>query len=203
MLVRDGMTSPVMTTTPDALLPGVDDQMAERRVHQLPVVDAGGKLIGIITARDVGLAMAAGGFEKRTVESAMTTEPVTLRPSDTLEHALTLLLRERFGAMPVVDEQGRVVGIFARHDCLKVLSNVLGLEEAGSRVDVEIAKPADELAKALTTLAGHDAQIISAILSNRQGQGARTLYVRLRTIDPGPMRRKLGEAGLKVVEPGD
>ncbi|MCC7144944.1 MAG: CBS domain-containing protein [Phycisphaeraceae bacterium] len=201
MLVRDGMTSPVITTTAETKLLDVGEILAEKRIHQLPVVDSQGRLIGIITDRDVRDALAVGGFEKRTVASAMTADPESVRPQDTLEDAILLLREKRFGALPVVDDQQRVVGLFARFDGLRVLTEVLGVDQPGSRLDIAIQDSAEELPKAIAILAQNEVQVISAVLSRRKDKEGRRLYLRLKSIDTRPLERLMIAAGLRVVGP--
>ncbi len=107
--------------------------LEEHRVNQLPVVQAG-KLLGIVTDRDlrdatraVELAStAASGHpgkadpDKIAVESVMSSNVMTLKPTDTIEQAARLMRRERFGAIPIV-EKGTLRGILTRSDLLEVL----------------------------------------------------------------------------------
>jgi len=107
--------------------------LEEHRINQLPVV-ANGKLIGIVTDRDlrdagaaVGAAAAAASGrkgrvivsdpEKLPVETVMTTDPIIVKPKDSTAAAARIMRRERIGALPVV-ENGRLVGIITRSDVL-------------------------------------------------------------------------------------
>ncbi|MBI1335940.1 MAG: CBS domain-containing protein [Phycisphaera sp.] len=203
MLIRDGMTRPVVTVAPEMLLPGVASMLRDNRIHQLPVVDGEGVLVGIVTDRDVRDARAVDGFDNRSVQSIMTPNPVSVRETDTLEDALLLLHRRRFGALPVVDTKNRVVGIFARHDCLRVLVEVLGLEQPGSRIELHIDKADDDLCKAVGVLGKLEASLVSAVVTREHTGEGRRVYLRLQTIDPTPARKAMQRSGLRVIEPGD
>jgi len=113
--------------------------MEVHRVNQLPVV-VNGRLVGIITDRDVRDAMpgaiaaarAAATTHRRktaeeepTVEAIMTSDVLTLAPGDSVVAAARLLRRERVGALPIV-EGHRLVGILTRSD---VLDAFIGLAE--------------------------------------------------------------------------
>jgi acetoin utilization protein AcuB len=107
--------------------------LEEYRINQLPVVQ-NGKLVGIVTDRDLRdagraveiAASAATGHatkvdpEQIAVESVMTSNVMTLKPTDTIEQAAELMRRERFGAIPIV-EKGTLRGILTRSDLLAVL----------------------------------------------------------------------------------
>ncbi|HUY20615.1 MAG TPA: CBS domain-containing protein [Candidatus Binataceae bacterium] len=116
----------------------------EHRVNQLPVVQAG-RLVGIVTDRDLRdapraveiAAVAASGHhgkadpDKIPVETVMSTNVITLRPTDTIEEAARVMRRERYGALPIV-EKGVLRGILARSDLLEVLLDLCTrLQEKG------------------------------------------------------------------------
>ncbi len=107
--------------------------LEEHRINQLPVVQAG-KLVGIVTDRDLRdasraveiAASAASGHsgkadpEKIAVETVMSSNVKTLKPTDTIEEAARVMRRERYGAIPIVDK-GALRGILTRSDLLDVL----------------------------------------------------------------------------------
>src|SRR2546428_13096325 len=93
-------------------------QMAERRVGAAIVLD-GERLVGILTERDVLLAVASDRDKSATVEDCMTRHPETVEPSDTTDHAAALMIHGGFRHLPVV-EGGRVVGIVSSRDLIRV-----------------------------------------------------------------------------------
>jgi acetoin utilization protein AcuB len=128
------MKFPVHTVKPRDTVAYARALLEEHRVNQLPVV-AGGRLVGIVTDRDLRDAGAAVGAaaaavrgrkgrvfvsdpDKLAVETVMTTNVLTLRPSDPMSEAARLMRRERIGALPVV-EGSRLVGIVTRSDVLE------------------------------------------------------------------------------------
>ncbi len=99
--------------------------METHRVNQLPVV-RNGQLLGIVTDRDLRDAFPSVFDHRKTaasapgqikVESVMTSNVLTLAPSDSMAAAARLMRRERIGAVPVVD-RGLCVGIVSRSDVL-------------------------------------------------------------------------------------
>jgi acetoin utilization protein AcuB len=99
--------------------------LEERRINHLPVVSKG-RLVGIVSSHDLRarafstthpeLAKALEVHPDRVrVNSVMTTEVRTVKPSDNLSYAADLMLRKHIGALPVV-EQGRLAGILSRSD---------------------------------------------------------------------------------------
>jgi CBS domain-containing protein len=136
--VVDVMTKNPLVMTPAETIGQADELMTENRIRQLPVVDQGA-LLGIITDRDIRSFLAQSALvepEERTkalrtkVSEIMTTEPVTLAPDDELHEAVELLIEEKIGGVPVVDEAEGLVGIITYIDVLRCFLNRLEKEQA-------------------------------------------------------------------------
>ncbi len=125
------MSSPVETVKPRDSVAHARVLLERSRINQLPVVKDGA-LIGIVTDRDLRNAAPSAAEQaaadlgqipglidpaKVAVESVMSEKVFSLGPEDTVEDAVRLMRRERFGAIPVVDHN-RVVGILTRSDVL-------------------------------------------------------------------------------------
>jgi CBS domain-containing protein len=101
--------------------------MDEHKIRQLPVVE-GTELLGIITDRDIrsflgGHLLSALEEREKAMEAqvgaVMTTKPITLSPDDGLEEAIELLIEEKVGGIPVVDDEEGLVGILTHIDVLR------------------------------------------------------------------------------------
>jgi acetoin utilization protein AcuB len=133
MRVVDVMTKDPLIVTPSETIAQADELMAENRIRQLPVVNRG-ELVGIITDRDIrsflsgSLLSAPEAREKalRTrIAEVMTSDPVTLSPDDNLQEAVELLINEKIGGIPVVDEAEGIIGIVTYVDILRCFLNRL------------------------------------------------------------------------------
>jgi CBS domain-containing protein len=141
MRVRDVMSSPVVTVTADAPLKDVITTLLDHAITAAPVVDAGGRLVGIVTEADLlsrpaygpgrgrPLHLLAGYFagtdpqwlrkaEGLTARDVMTHAVATTRPSTDIHSAARQLLEQRIKSLVVTDATGAVVGIVARRDVL-------------------------------------------------------------------------------------
>ena len=118
MLVRSRMTQPVVTIRQDADFHEALALMQRKRLRRLPVLDADGRLSGIVVERD--LLMAATRFVASHVElnEFMTHNVVTATPDMTLKQVATLMLELRIGGLPVI-ENGELVGIITESDIFK------------------------------------------------------------------------------------
>ena len=147
--VRDVMTSEVVTVGEQASFKEIAATMDEHRVSALPVLDAEGRVAGIVSEADLLLKEEfpegpAGGrlFQGRrqreerakaagaTAAELMTAPAVTIGPDATVTEAARLLHRHGIKRLPVVDPAGPLLGIVSRADLLKVFL----------RADAEIAQ---------------------------------------------------------------
>ena len=96
-------------------------RMVERSVGAAIVLD-GERLVGILTERDVLLAVASDRDQVAAVEDCMTAHPETVEPSDTTDHAAALMIHGGFRHLPVVDGD-KVVGIVSIRDLMRVTLN--------------------------------------------------------------------------------
>jgi acetoin utilization protein AcuB len=127
MKVVDVMTEAPVTVTPSETIRQADGLMDENNFRQIPVVN-GQELVGIITDRDIR-SFLSGSLHSSTedwdkamntnVSTVMTTQPITVAPDDDLAEAVEILLTEKIGAVPVVDEAAGLVGILSYVDVLR------------------------------------------------------------------------------------
>ena len=133
--VRDCMTRSAVTIHSDALVRGAVEMMKKRKLRHLPVVDRGGRLVGIVTDRDLRqvvfdpriqarLGDLAAALGTLTVRDVMTWGVVTVRPETEIRQAAQLMREQKVGALPVV-EGDRVIGILTESDLLRVFRDVL------------------------------------------------------------------------------
>jgi CBS domain-containing protein len=141
--VRDAMTRNPTTIDPDAALETAAAVMSEREIRHLPVVDDGGRLVGMLSDRDVrGVVLAptlgqylspaarkaleavSAALRDVRVRDAMTWDHVAIEPGAPLAQAAALMFEGRFGSLPVV-EGGVLVGIVTERDVLKALAVLL------------------------------------------------------------------------------
>jgi acetoin utilization protein AcuB len=127
--VRDLMTREPITVKASAKLRDAVELVMVRRIRHIPVLDEGGKLVGIITDRDVKRslpsplsAIAAEEYEMilddTDIGRIMTREPATIGVEARVSEALELLISAKVGGLPVVSD-GRLVGIFTERDALR------------------------------------------------------------------------------------
>lgn len=112
-----------LAETPESVLEAAC-RMRERRVGTLVIVDAVGKPVGLLTDRDLALRVVAAGADPRgmCVGQVMTANPRTVKESTPIEAALSLMRSGSFRRLPVVNDDGKLVGIVSLDDVLGLLA---------------------------------------------------------------------------------
>jgi len=132
--VQDVMTRTVAVVAADTPFKEVARRLAEHRVAALPVIDARDRAIGIVSEADLLVKEEHIGLDRRrrrataedlrkstatTAREVMTSPAVTIGPDAPLADAARVMHERGFRSLPVVDADGRVIGIVARRDLLK------------------------------------------------------------------------------------
>ena len=155
MKVSDVMTRNVVTVTTRTPLKEVARQLVRRRVSGLPVVDDDGSVIGVVSEGDILVKERDRGpgrgslldhlfegdgaglkHEARDAGDAMTSPAVTIRPDRTVAEAAAMMLDRCVNRLPVVNRDGRLVGIVTRADLVRAFVRDDDAIEAEIRNDV-------------------------------------------------------------------
>ena len=151
--VSEVMQREVVTVHEGDHLDLADDIMRLGRIRHLPVLN-GDRLVGVVSSRDLLAASLSTsfGFDEayrrdfiRTldVDEVMTRDVETAHPTDPVEDAARRMLRRKFGCLPVVDDDGKLVGLLCESDLVRA-----ALGDTGSDVEAEfeaLARVRDEL----------------------------------------------------------
>jgi CBS domain-containing membrane protein len=124
--VADFMTKDLVTVRESDDLALAESLLRLGGIRHLPVVN-GGRLVGLLTHRDVLRSGQSGRPSARTllVSEIMTRELTTVRPGMGLSQAARLMLERKFGCLPVCDEQGRLVGIVTEADFVRFAADMV------------------------------------------------------------------------------
>lgn len=129
MIVRELMTGAVITAQPSMPILDARNLMLKERIRHLPVTDAEGRLLGIITDRDIRLNLPSQAtslsvweinhlLAKLTVGDVMTESVISVGPDRPARDAAQLMVDHQIGALPVEDT-GRLVGILTETDLVR------------------------------------------------------------------------------------
>ena len=188
MTVKDRMSSPAVTATPETRTKDALQTMYIRKIRRMPVVDDRGKLVGIVTQRDL--------FEKgqadTPVGAIMSRDPYTIAIDTSVVHAATLMRNLGLGGLPVLDH-GQLVGIITESDIFDAFLELLGAGRAGTRMVLPVSGIAEGVAQILKALAPTGAELTGLTPDTERGGPA--VIVTAAERDPRDLVRALKNAG--------
>ena len=117
MKIRDAMTFDPVTCEPGETLRVVATRMLDHDCAAVPIVRSG-ELVGIVTDRDIVSRAVARGWNTAEIPAAvvMSTPLVAVHPDDTFDSAIRMMTENHVHHLPVIDDDGRLVGIVAQSD---------------------------------------------------------------------------------------
>ncbi len=179
MLVQDVMTREPLTVTPETRVKQAVTLLAERKISALPVVDGPGHVIGIVSEADLIRDAFApdsrahelphddtGRTPALLVSEVMTSPAVTVHERTDLAEVVEVMTSRRLKSLPVVDAQGRVVGMLSRSDVLRVRArpdDVLAHEVSDLLASLEHADWVVEVCDGAVTIEGPDNELDRSI----------------------------------------
>ena len=124
--VADVMTSKVVTLSPHHSFSEAANLMNDRYFRHCVVVDAQGKIVGVISDRDILRALARNpNARSKSLDQIMTRNPITVRRDTPIAEAVSKIVSKRINCLPVIDEDGGVCGIITSTDLLKSYQQLL------------------------------------------------------------------------------
>jgi acetoin utilization protein AcuB len=163
------MTENPITMRPDGDYLAAIAIMRAGKLRRLPVVEADGRLVGIISISTLQSIQSTDAPKEQAIQAdgvlvrvgeLMTREVITVSPDYPLEEAAGLMIRHRIGSLPVV-EDGKVVGIITDTDIFRVLVQVLGAGSSTIRVSVEVDNKPGQFAELTRRVASVGGNILS------------------------------------------
>jgi acetoin utilization protein AcuB len=189
------MSKSPVTAKPSTSIMKAAKLMKENGFGRLPVVDDDGKLVGIVSDRDIKEASPSKAttldmhelyylLSEIKVADIMTKSVIAVGPDDTVEKAAVLMLRHNVGGMPVVDKDGKVVGVITDSDVFKVLVSITGVLSGGLQFAFELPNVSGSLRTVLDDLKAHDVRILSVLTSYDEAPpDKRTVYIRVQPME--------------------
>jgi acetoin utilization protein AcuB len=215
MFISKSMTQEVLTIDEHADIAQAQAMMDKHRIRHLPVVEEDNFLIGIVTDRDIRSALpspylpvsdsaaSTKRLQEIKIKDIMTKNPVSISPSDTIQDALLLIQKIRVGALPVVDEHGRLKGIISVRDLLRAFTNVLGLGEPGMLLGILVEQKIGQMKKIVDAITEEKVSFGSILVARYWDEGKRAVFPYLLTQNVGPIKRKLEKMGYTLLDPMD
>lgn len=215
MFVSRSMARKVTTVDKATGLLDAQGLMRRLEIRHLPVVDADNRLVGMITDRDIRsalpieLAKGSGDPHEREkyahlkVGDAMSTDLLSVSPNHTLQDALLLLEKKKVGALPVVDEKNRIVGILSVRDLMRAFINVLGIGQPGTLLCILAEEKIGQLKKIIDIIAEENISCASVLVARYWEKDKRAVFPYLLSNNVTRVKKRLKEIGFTLLDPMD
>ncbi len=210
MLVKERMTPNPITVTVDTSMHEALRLMRERKVRRFPVLDKAGKLVGMVSEKDLLYASPSPAttlsvFEVNyliaqvKVGQVMSRELITICDDCLLEEAARIMVDNKVSGLPVL-HNGRLVGIITETDLFRIFLELLGARERGLRLTLSVSCQKGMLAKLTGTVAtlGGDIIALGTFAGEQPGRGLLTLKV--RDVNAQVLLDALKPLGIEVID---
>jgi acetoin utilization protein AcuB len=209
MLVKDRMTPNPKVIGPDASHPEALRILHKEKYSYLPVVDKGGKLIGMLTETDLLHAAPSSAtslsiyemnylLSNLKVREVMSSPPITVAEDAPIEEAARLLIEKGIGALPVLRGE-TLVGIITETDIFKTFVEILGGGHAVLRLTLRSPDKPGELARLTGEIAKLGGNIHSVASFRSEDQQHVYFVFRMDGVDEKQLIPALKEMGEQVV----
>ncbi len=194
MLIIDWMKTKLITVPPETNLYKCRRLFKEKHISRLPVVDASGNFVGLLSDTDIkdfspAKATAMEIIEinellrETTVARVMDKSPVTINYKGTVEQAAMRMVEGRVSCLPVVNDEGRLVGILTDWDIFMAFVATTGSSlTEGAEMEFRLSRERGKLREILDRLGEIKVQI-STVLTNSNDDGSRTVKVQFYSED--------------------
>jgi acetoin utilization protein AcuB len=211
MLVKERMTSPAMTVSPETSFQDALKLMRDHKFRRIPVVDHDGKLVGIVSERDLlhaspSPATSLSVWEvnyllwKLKVADIMTHHVITISQEAPIEDAANLMVTRKIGGLPVVDNANRVVGVVTETDIFKAFAEMLGSGEKGLRLTLKVPSGGGTLARLAQAIYDAGGLIVSVGSLDKESAKERELIIKVRGVNKDKIVSTLEALGDHVID---
>ena len=213
MFVSERMATDLITIGPDFTIAEARNKMSDNSIRHLPVVDDEGVLIGIVTDRDMRDAMPStlvknADYEETVslimnylVSDIMTKDPITIYGYFTIQDALLVIQKKKVGALPVIDEQGNLIGLLSTRDLLTAFVNVMGINEPGCLLCILVHDKPGQMKKIIDIVAEENISLGSVLTTKSWDGEKRAIFPYLFTNNVINVKKKLMAIGFELIDP--
>ncbi|HKA35888.1 MAG TPA: CBS and ACT domain-containing protein [Thermoanaerobaculia bacterium] len=213
MRVAKWMTPKPFTLKPTESISRAIDLMKEKKIRRVPIVSDAGRLVGIVSDRDLKDVSPSRAttldiwelhyvLDKLKLKEVMTKNPWTVTPEMPIEKAAALMLDKKVEGLPVVDGKGALVGILTEGDIFRALVSLTGVSKKRTRVSLLVPDRAGSIREVADICRGQGGTIFSILGSySKVPAGKRELVMRVECPSPETLQselsRKFGEVAVE------
>jgi len=205
------MHTELITVSPTTSLEDANILIKKKKIDHLPVIDGNGKLVGILSDRDLKQYWASPAttlsknelnylIQQVIVEMLMIKTVITISPETTVERAALIMQENDINALPVM-EDNQLVGIITSSDVMDVLLSAIGISDDSVRLGVMVKDSIGALANLSALLSKEQINIQSLFSWPEKGYGGiYQLVMRIPKGDGEKAIKVLSDSGYKVIE---
>ena len=204
MLVKNWMSKKVITVDLNDSMQDAMKLLKEHGIRMLPVMKKD-KLVGIVTDRDLKKASASDAttleihellylLTKIKVKDIMSKDLITVPPDYTAEETAHVLLKNKISGVPVVDDNGHVVGTITQTDLFRVLISLTGIGNGGIQFGFQVEDRPGSIKELADIIRGYGGRMVSILSSyDDVPEGYRKVYIRMRSIERSELSKLIQE----------
>ncbi|MEW6614894.1 MAG: CBS and ACT domain-containing protein [Thermodesulfobacteriota bacterium] len=204
MLVKNWMSKDVITVDIDDSMKTATKLMEDYNIRRIPVLKKD-RLKGIVSYLDINRESASQAnalavselnylIEKIKVKDIMSPNPKTISPHDTVEEAAVVMLEQKIGSLPVIDSNGKLIGIITESDIFKVLISMTGIKQGGIQFAFNLHDKSGSIKEVADVFRFYGGSMLSIMTSYEHAEeGYRQVYIRMKNIDRGELDKLINE----------
>lgn len=210
MLVKNRMSSPVISVEPDMPIMEALNLMRAKSIRRMPVVDKRGKLIGIVSDKDLlnaspSAATSLSVWEinylvgKIKVENVMTRSVLTVNSQTPIEEAARIMVDNKIGGLPVMDGD-QIIGVITESDLFKILLELMGARETAVRLTAVVPDVLGELGKLTHLVAQAGGSFIAFGQFNGDDDDTRIVTIKVAGLSEAQLKEAIGPAVIEIID---
>jgi len=210
MIIRELMTSEVLTIGEEKSMLEARELMLSNNYRRIPVVDDIKRIRGIITDGDIGRSEPSDAstlskyeasylLSKLKVRDVMTKAVITVRETDGIEIAAYQLYKNKIGALPVVNDENKLCGIITDSDIFKAFVDIMGYAQTSTKITIDTTDKVGVLAEITGLFKERGINIISIVTRN-VGNSNAEIILRADLTNGMDVVEQIREAGFNITD---
>lgn len=208
MIVEEMMQKKVLTLQPTHTIKDAILVLRENKIRHLPITDIEGKVIGIISDRDIKQATPSNILDHNdnelmtiTLDKIMTKNPIIGHPLDFVEEIATIFYDQQIGCLPIVSQE-KLVGIVTETDLLYKYIELTGAHQPGSHIEVRVPNKPGILFEVSKVFHDHSENVLSVLVyPDAKSEENKILVFRVKTMNPLQIIEDIRKEGFDVLWP--
>lgn len=208
MLIEEIMIKNVTTLSPSDTVEDALQTMRHNKIRHVPIVTEEGKVVGIISDRDLKEIVPSSISEIKdhsiyTIKLAeiMTTNLIIGHPMDFVEEAAVIFYDNKIGALPIISND-KLVGIITETDLLYKYIELTGAHQPGSQIEVRVPNVPGILYEVSKVFHEQKTNVLSVLVyPDKESDATKILVIRINSMNPLSIIQGLKDSGFEVLWP--